>query len=304
MKKKIFYWILGIVGVLVIGTGVFTYNIYSSVSKTVETIHQPLKRDKSDKRTEEVSTKDEQPISILLLGVDKREHDRGRSDSMVLLTVNPTEQSTKMLSIPRDSYTEIIGKGKKDKINHAYAFGGIEMTINTLENILNVPIDYYIEVNMEGFKDIVDAVGGVTVNNPFAFKYEGVQFPEGIIDLNGEKALKYSRMRYDDPNGDFGRQHRQRQVLQAVIQRGANADSLANYGDILQAIQKNVRTNMTVEDMYNIQKKYRDASKHIEEIQVPGKGTKMDGIYYYIVSDQTKQELSATLRQHLGLSAQ
>jgi LCP family protein required for cell wall assembly len=227
-----------------------------------------------------------------------------RSDSMVLLTVNPTEQSTKMLSIPRDSYTEIIGKGKKDKINHAYAFGGIEMTINTLENILNVPIDYYIEVNMEGFKDIVDAVGGVTVNNPFAFKYEGVQFPEGIIDLNGEKALKYSRMRYDDPNGDFGRQHRQRQVLQAVIQRGANADSLANYGDILQAIQKNVRTNMTVEDMYNIQKKYRDASKHIEEIQVPGKGTKMDGIYYYIVSDQTKQELSATLRQHLGLSAQ
>jgi anionic cell wall polymer biosynthesis LytR-Cps2A-Psr (LCP) family protein len=75
MKKKIFYWILGIVGVLVIGTGVFAYNIYSSVSKTVETMHQPLKRDKSDKRTEEVSTKDEQPISILLLGVDKREHE-------------------------------------------------------------------------------------------------------------------------------------------------------------------------------------------------------------------------------------
>ncbi|MBO9130016.1 LytR family transcriptional regulator [Bacillus sp. 165] len=301
MKKKILYWMLGII---VIGAGIFVYNVYSSVSKTVDTMHEPLKRDKSEKREEEVSTKDEHPISILVFGVDERENDRGRSDSLMLLTVNPAEKSTKMLSIPRDSYTDIIGKGKKDKINHAYAFGGVNMTIDTVENFLNVPIDYYIQVNMEGFKDIVDAVGGVTVNNDFAFTYGGYDFAKGVIDLNGDEALVYSRMRYEDPNGDFGRQHRQRQVLQAVVQRGATVESLTNYGGILEAIQKNVRTNMTVEDMYNIQKNYRDASKHMEELQIPGEGTKMDGIYYYIVSDETKQELSHTLRQHLGLAAE
>lgn len=124
----------------------------------------------------------------------------------------------KIISIPRDSYTEIIGKGKKDKINHAYAFGGINMAVKTVENFLDIPIDHYIEVNMEGFKDIVDAVGGIEVNNDMEFKY-GEHFNKGEIHLNGDQALLYSRMRYNDPRGDFGRQMRQRQVIQAVIKK-------------------------------------------------------------------------------------
>lgn len=84
----------------------------------------------------------------------------------------------KIVSIPRDSYTEIIGKGKKDKINHAYAFGGINMAVKTVENFLNIPVDHYIEVNMEGFRDIVDAVGGIEVNNDMEFKY-GEHFNKG-----------------------------------------------------------------------------------------------------------------------------
>ncbi|MBL3199286.1 LytR family transcriptional regulator, partial [Klebsiella pneumoniae] len=92
-----------------------------------------------------------------------------RSDSLMLFTLNPKTKSMKITSIPRDSYTEIVGKGKKDKINHAYAFGGIDMAVKTVENFLNVPVDHYIEVNMAGFKDIVDAVGGVDINNDMDF---------------------------------------------------------------------------------------------------------------------------------------
>ena len=122
---------------------------------------------------------------------------------MIVLTVNPELKSVKMLSIPRDTRTEIVGHGTTDKINHAYAFGGIPMSMDTVENFLDIPIDYYLEINMESFNDIVNAVGGITVENNLDFTYENVHFAKGTITLDGESALKYSRMRYDNPNGDI-----------------------------------------------------------------------------------------------------
>ena len=279
------------------------YHMYSSVSNTLELVHKPLNRDKSDKRAEKVEVADKKPLSILLMGVDERGEDKGRSDSLLLFTLNPQKKSMKITSIPRDTYTEIVGKDKKDKINHAYAFGGIDMAVKTVENFLNVPVDHYVEVNMEGFKDIVDAVGGVDVYNELSFNQDGSSFAKGDIHLNGEEALKYSRMRYFDPRGDFGRQMRQRQVIQAVIKKGASVSSLASYGDVLKAIEKNVKTSLTQGQMFDIQKNYKDCMQNSEEIQIPGDGHKAaDGIWYYYVPDAAKQDLTNKLRSHLELT--
>ncbi|MGG2063463.1 LytR family transcriptional regulator [Bacillus sp. S14(2024)] len=302
MKKKILFWIFGIVGVLVVAGGAYAYHIYSSVSSTLEQVHKPLDHDKSEKREEKVDVVDHKPISILLLGSDQRTDEVGRSDSLMLFTLNPKTKSMKIVSIPRDSYTEIIGKGKKDKINHAYAFGGVDMAVKTVESFLDVPVDYYIEVNMAGFKDIVDAVDGVDVYNDLDFTSDGTHFAKGDIHLNGDMALKYTRMRYEDPRGDFGRQMRQRQVIQAVIKKGANVSSLANYGSVLQAIQKNVKTSLTQEQMFDIQKNYKDVRQNVEEVQIPGDGHKAeDGIWYYFVTDQTRKDISNKLRENLEL---
>ncbi|WP_144511693.1 LytR family transcriptional regulator [Bacillus thuringiensis] len=303
MKKKILFWILGIIGVLVIAGGVYAYNVYSNVSNTLNTVHKPLDRDKSDKRDKKVDVSDNKPISILLMGVDQEDNGTGRSDSLMLFTLNPKTKSMKITSIPRDSYTEIVGKGKKDKINHAYAFGGIDMTVKTVENFLNVPVDHYIEVNMAGFKDIVDAVGGVDVNNDLDFTSRETHFAKGNIHLDGEAALKYTRMRYEDPRGDFGRQMRQRQVIQAVIKKGASVSSLASYGDVLKAIEKNVKTSLTQDQMFEIQKNYKDCIENTEEIQIPGDGHKAaDGIWYYYVPEAAKQDITNKLRAHLELT--
>ncbi|MED2692019.1 LytR family transcriptional regulator [Bacillus toyonensis] len=303
MKKKILFWILGIIGVLVIAGGVYAYTVYSNVSNTLNTVHKPLDRDKSDKRDKKVEISDNKPISILLMGVDQEDNGTGRSDSLMLFTLNPKTKSMKITSIPRDSYTEIVGKGKKDKINHAYAFGGIDMSVKTVENFLNVPVDHYIEVNMAGFRDIVDAVGGVDVNNDLEFTSRDQHFAKGNIHLNGETALKYTRMRYEDPRGDFGRQMRQRQVIQAVIKKGASVSSLASYGDVLKAIEKNVKTSLTQDQMFDIQKNYKDCMQNSEEIQIPGDGHKAaDGIWYYYVPDAAKQDLTNKLRAHLELT--
>lgn len=300
-KKKWLIWILSIIGVLLIGIGTYAYSLYSSVEKTVSSIHKPIDRDKSEKRTEEVKFHNQDPISVLLLGVDEREGDKGRSDTMIVLTVNPTKKSTQMVSIPRDTRTEIIGKGKVDKINHAYAFGGPEMAINTVEHFLDIPIDYFIQVNMESFREIVDAVGGVSVNNTLKFSYGGYTFNKGQITLDGKEALAYSRMRYEDPNGDFGRQNRQRQIIKAVIDKGASFSSISKFDDILAVIGKNIRTNMTFNEMVDIQKNYKDARFNLQQTQIDGKGTKIDGIYYYIVSDEERTELSTMLKEHLQI---
>lgn len=303
MKKKILFWILGIIGVLVIAGGVYAYTVYSNVSNTLNTVHKPLDRDKSDKRDKKVEISDNKPISILLMGVDQEDNGTGRSDSLMLFTLNPKTKSMKITSIPRDSYTEIVGKGKKDKINHAYAFGGIDMSVKTVENFLNVPVDHYIEVNMAGFRDIVDAVGGVDVNNDLEFTSRDQHFAKGNIHLNGETALKYTRMRYEDPRGDFGRQMRQRQVIQAVIKKGASVSSLASYGDVLKAIEKNVKTSLTQDQMFEIQKNYKDCMENSEEIQIPGDGHKAaDGIWYYYVPDAAKQDITNKLRAHLEVT--
>src|SRR4051812_26344789 len=219
-KRKLRKWVKvtgTILLLLLIGGGIYGSTVYKSFKNAVAAMHQPMEREKSEKRAEPVSLKEKDPFSVLMLGVDEREGDSGRSDTMIVLTVNPTNNSVKMLSIPRDTRTEIIGKGNDDKINHAYAFGGVPMAVDTVENFLDIPIDYYMQINMEGFKEIVDAVGGVTVQNDLNFSVENYKYPIGEIKLTGDEALNYARMRYEDPRGDFGRQMRQRQIIQAVI---------------------------------------------------------------------------------------
>lgn len=301
-KKKKWPWIVGGFGVIILGVIIYGVMIFMDLTKAAKEIHEPIDRELSDKREFAVDFKDQEPFSVLVLGVDEREGDSGRSDTMVVLTVNPETKSTKMLSIPRDTYTEIIGKGFDDKLNHAYAFGGIEMALESVENLLDIPIDYVTQVNMESFKDIVDAVGGITVDNALDFTQDNFSFEKGKIHLTGAEALSFVRMRYEDPRGDFGRQDRQKQVIQAVLREGASVSSLLNYKNIFGAISDNIRTNMTFDEMVEVQKNYRDAVGKIDQIYIEnGEGKKMDGIWYYIMNDEELQEIQDELKTHLEI---
>nr|WP_315364592.1 LytR family transcriptional regulator [Cytobacillus firmus] len=301
-KKPKWLKVIGILFlVLLIGGGGYAFMVYKSLTDAVETMHQPIDREKSDKRPEKITLEKREPFSVLMLGVDERSGDKGRSDTMIVLTVNPNDKSINMLSIPRDTRTEIIGKGTEDKINHAYAFGNEEMSMATVENFLDIPLDYYIKVNMEGFKDIVDAVGGITVNSSLAFNQGSHKFAEGANDLDGDAALAYVQMRKQDPNGDFGRQDRQRQIIQGVIKKGISVNSLTNFDDIFGALGKNVRTNMTFAEMKDIQKNYRDAAGNIEQMTISGNGQTINNIWYLIVSSDEQQRVQNELKAHLEL---
>lgn len=295
------------IGVSVVGSLLLLCSLYGlffmhKLTKTVEVMHVPIERTVSDKRNEPITFKEQTPFSILILGVDEREHDKGRSDTMIVLTVNPTDHTTKMLSIPRDTRSKIIGMDIEDKLNHAYAFGGIEMSLASIEYLLDIPIDYVVQVNMESFKDIIDAVDGVSVHNTMAFNAEDFAFPKGEITLTGEEALAYVRMRKEDPRGDFGRQDRQKQVIRGVLEKGASLNSLVNFRNIFDAIGKNVRTNMTFDEMVDIQKNYRKAVQSIDQIMVEsGRGEWKDGIWYYIMDADELLAIQNELQEHLQI---
>jgi polyisoprenyl-teichoic acid--peptidoglycan teichoic acid transferase len=292
--------------IVLVGAGVYFYNVYNDVVNAVDKMHKPISRTVSQKRTTEVKFAKKDPITILLVGVDQRKGDSGRTDSMIVATVNPAKKTTTLVSIPRDTKTKIVStnnpsKNRTTKINAAYAYGGIEMTIDTVENFLNVPIDYYVQVNMEGFKDIVNAVGGIDVNNKYAFELDGVTLKKGPQHLNGLQALEYARMRHQDPLGDFGRQERQKEVITKVIHKGASISTLTNYNHILTALEDNIETNLTMDDIIGIQSNYKAAAKSIKKVEIPGDGKNTAYGWYYFVSDKTRQELSDQLRKQLGL---
>lgn len=300
--KKALLIIGGLFLALLIAIGIYAWYLYDSVADTAENINEGDDR-QSDLREADVDMDSSEPISILLMGVDARDGSTsGRTDTMIIATINPETESTKMVSIPRDTYTEIVGRGTQDKITHAYAFGGADMAMNTVENFLNVPIDYYATINFEGFEDMVDAVGGVTVENDFAFSDNGYDFPEGEIEMDGEKALTYVRMRKEDPRGDLGRNERQRQVIEAVANKGQSVTSITRIGDYLDVVEENVRTNMTFDDMKDLRSNYFGARNDIENINFEnGEDRTIDGIYYMEQDPAEVQEISNTLRDHLEL---
>lgn len=301
-KRKGLKIFLSIVLILFVVLGLFVWKIYSDVAGTTDKIYKEVEIEEVRDSSIDISKK--VPFSILLLGVDTGldRTEQGRSDTMMVMTVNPNTNQTTIVSIPRDTRTEIAGHGTIDKINHAYAFGGTSMSVNTVQNMLGVPIDYFVEVNMEGLQDIVNAVGGVQVTSPLTFATDGYTFTEGVsATLDGEAALAYSRMRYDDPNGDNGRQERQRQIIQATVEKVASLSTISNYQDILGSLENNMQTNLEFNEMVKIFNNYRSAAENIQQVQLEADGATIEGIYYGIVSDEEMNRVSSLLIEQLEL---
>lgn len=241
------------------------------------------------------------PFVLLLIGVDRRPGDRGRSDALIAAAINPAERSTLIVSIPRDTRTAIVGLKKPvtDKINHAYAFGGVESTVATAERFLGVPVSRYVLADMEGFRAIVDLLGGVQVDNKTAFEYEGHFFGKGSLHLDGEEALAYVRMRKTDPRGDLGRGDRQKAVVRSLISSALQPDNFRKWPELLDRLSEYIRTDLTFDDWKTLALDYRKAAENVETDQIAGRGLIDGGIYYFSVSEEERTRISERLAAYL-----
>lgn len=299
-KRTWLKWVgWGILFLLLVGGG-FTWYVWDKIHDTVDIMHEPLDRDKDPKRQEEIKDifKEKKSLNILLLGVDEREGDKGRSDTMILMSLNPNTNSMKMLSIPRDTYVQIPGRSI-DKINHAYAFGGVDLSVQTVEEAFDIPVNFYAKVNMEGFELGVDSLGGVTVLNDREFTQDGFYFKKGNIHLNGEEALAYIRMRKGDPSGDIGRNERQRAVITAAMNEVASFSSITRIGEILDILGGNVNTDLHMKNIQNLFSNYLGTRANIETMEISGSGQIIGGTWYYIVPDSEFNRISSEIKEHM-----
>ncbi|SET08868.1 transcriptional attenuator, LytR family [Oceanobacillus limi] len=299
-KRKWPFWVGGIILVLLIIGGGFFFYMYDKLGDTVSSMHDPLERDNDPNRQKEITEifSDKKSMNILLLGVDERAGDKGRSDTMILMSLNPNTDSMVMLSIPRDTYVNIPGRGM-DKINHAYAYGDVELSVQTVEEAFDLPIHFYSRVNMEGFQQGVDAVGGVTVTNEQEFSQDGSHFSKGEIQLNGEEALNYIRMRKNDPRGDLGRNERQRDVITAAIDEAASFSSITKVGEILDIVGGNVKTDLDMGNMQNLFSNYLGTRKNVTNLELNGSGQTIGGVWYYIVPDSEFDRVQTEIQEHM-----
>ncbi|KRK57687.1 LCP family glycopolymer transferase [Fructilactobacillus fructivorans] len=250
--------------------------------------------------------KKRKPFSILLMGTDTGalgRHDVGRTDTIIVATVNPQKETTYLTSIPRDTKVVVNGDSQPyEKINAAYTIGGPKTAISTVQDLLNVPIDYFAIVNMGGLKQMVNSVGGVDVKPPLTFKYGNANVVKGkMTHLDGDQALDYSRMRDDDPKGDYGRQQRQRQILEKLVMKGMGISSIPRYQQILESLNGNLKTDLSFDDMIAIRAKYGPATHHIKSETLQGNEAMINGISYQVAQPDELMNVSNHIRTTLNL---
>ncbi|WP_050636504.1 LCP family protein [Candidatus Stoquefichus sp. SB1] len=266
--------------------------------------------EKTQDISKEVSvTKD--PFIVYISGIDTygKVSTVSRTDVNMLVTVNPTTKQILMTSIPRDYYVTLANKGKKDKLTHS-GLGGIENTVKTVENFMNVEINYYARVNFTSLIKMVDALGGIDVESDRAFTaFDGSTFKKGINHLNGDKALVFSRERHAFADGDNERVFHQQLVLTAMIKKMMSPTIITNYSSILNSINGSFETNMKSSDITSLlQMQISDmASWEIAQKQLSGSGKVMTGgaympnnnLYYMIPNDSSVVENKAAIQSIL-----
>ncbi|QOS99471.1 LCP family protein [Brevibacterium sp. JNUCC-42] len=295
--------------ILIIAASSYAYFLYKSIERHVEEMQITFEENPVLKKSENEKG-DEGSLLFLLLGIGDRPGDPGRADSIIVISVNRSDKSAIMFNIPRDTRTELIGKGIQDKINHSYAYGRTEMTKKTVEHFLNRSVDYVIQVNMGGLRQLVDAFGGVEVVNDFPFEEKDelgkkvYHYDKGLIQLDGERALHYSRMRKLDPKGDLGRNERQQQVLMALLQKATSFSSVFKIQDILGILGSNIKTSISFEEMKSFYSEFKKDwdSFEIESLEIEGTNRVTNGTYYYEVSESERERLSNRLKEHSELS--
>lgn len=290
--------------------GGYIYYLFHSGKKAAENAYVENSRTKSELRDESVQPLTDN-ISIMIVGIDdseKRSQGEGnsRSDALLVATLNNKDKSIKLVSIPRDSYVYIPTVGYKDKITHAHAYGGIDATRETVEGLLNVPIDYYFRVNFDAFIEIVDALGGVTVDVPYEINEldendkRTVHLIPGTQEVNGREALALARTRHQDSDVERGK--RQQMILEAIASKATSVTSFTKYDKVLAAVGNNMQTDMTFDEMKSLFAYLQNGMPNIDSLSLKGSDDMSSGIYYYLLQDDSLLETRQTLQKHLGLT--
>lgn len=312
-KKTIFIVLIFFICTVIVSIGYAGY-LYYQAHRIVSETHEEVGRENetSTLRSEQVDPVEDN-VSVLFVGVDDSEHRNSaansRSDALILATFNKSNNSVKLLSIPRDAYVYIPDVGYSTKINHAHAYGGTKATIETVEEFLKLPVDYYVRLNFNAFVDIVNAIDGIYYDVPYEMiepnsgdLRDSIHLYPGYQRLDGEAALALARSRKYD--SDLERGKRQQKIIKVIADKVASASSLLKLEDLLQAVGTNMKSNLTMSEIRGFLSYALNSDIHIDTVNLQGIGDYMDdGVWYYLVDEESRFRIQEELRNHLGLES-
>ena len=293
-KRRIWPWILMLVVFLTAALGGAYFASNSLTEKPVE-----------KKQSEELLTAKDK-ATIMIMGVDERDDDVGRSDTLMIASIDPKTNQASLLSVPRDTRVKIKGHGF-DKINAAYAYGKERLSQDTVENLLGVSIDHYIIINTKSFKKIIDAIGGIDIDVPKRMHYEDpwdddggliIDFQPGMQHMDGAKAVTY--VRYRDEEGDLGRIRRQQDFVRACMEKIVSPAIIPKLPAVIKEVMDSIETDLSFRQLLEFAGTLKESKNNgLKTDMVPGKPLYIEGISYWI-PDLNKLRL--TVADTLGVS--
>lgn len=302
------------------------YDNYNNIGNETKIVYTYKEKRKNISLNSGSGKKLTEPFTILLLGVDSevdglKANQAFNGDTMMMITFNPTTLNTTVFSIPRDTYAPITCNGKRSNKINSSAAGGTTCVINTLKDLTGIDIDYYVKINFKGVVDLVEALDGIEVDVPVDFCEQDsnrefgeheICLKKGVQTLNGEAALALSRHRHSLPLGDFQRVQHQQLVVEAMAKKVKNIRSVNKFYEVLDAISKNIETNVSTDEMlnlYNVGKKMlleNDANINIEKTYLTGYDLTMlipglGNVYTFQYYPESLNEIVKAMKVNLGL---
>ncbi|EMN7830688.1 LCP family protein [Staphylococcus pseudintermedius] len=313
MNKGLKFLLYLLALMLIIVPTIFAFTLFNSSKNAFDDSFSQSDQQQSQLRDSKVNAA-KQPISILFLGIDdsstRRQNgqsaENARTDAMILSTMNPDKHQIRLVSIPRDTLSYIPEVGYYDKITHAHAYGGPEASMRTVEANLNVPVDYYVRINMEAFAKTVDELGGIEydvpydLNEPNTMDKGRIKLKKGKQQLNGDEVLAVTRTRKQD--SDLKRGQRQMEVLKILFKKAQDTKSLHKLDDIIEIVGKNSKHNLSYSEIKALATNYLANDVDIQSQQLKGENELLNGIYYINPDVDNLIETSNTLRKDLGLA--
>ncbi|HCT0422143.1 TPA: LCP family protein [Staphylococcus pseudintermedius] len=313
MNKGLKFLLYLLALMLIIVPTIFAFTLFNSSKNAFDDSFSQSDQRQSQLRDSKVNAA-KQPISILFLGIDdsstRRQNgqsaENARTDAMILSTMNPDKHQIRLVSIPRDTLSYIPEVGYYDKITHAHAYGGPEASMRTVEANLNVPVDYYVRINMEAFAKTVDELGGIEydvpydLNEPNTMDKGRIKLKKGKQQLNGDEVLAVTRTRKQD--SDLKRGQRQMEVLKILFKKAQDTKSLHKLDDIIEIVGKNSKHNLSYSETKALATNYLANDVDIQSQQLKGENELLNGIYYINPDVDNLIETSNTLRKDLGLA--
>ncbi len=293
-KRRIWPWLLMLAVFLTAALG----GAYFASNSLTE---KPLEK----KQSEELLTAKDK-ATIMIMGVDERDDDVGRSDTLMIASIDPKTNQASLLSVPRDTRVKIKGHGF-DKVNAAYAYGKERLSQDTVENLLGVNIDHYIIINTKSFKKIIDAIGGIDIDVPKRMHYEDpwdddggliIDFQPGMQHMDGAKAVTY--VRYRDEEGDLGRIRRQQDFVRACMEKIVSPAIIPKLPSVIKEVMGSIETDLSFRQLLEFAGTLKESKNNgLKTDMVPGKPLYIEGISYWI-PDLNKLRL--TVADTLGVS--